>query len=91
MLISIVVALVVAGLILWAITQFPLDATIVKLIRVVVVVACVLYILNAFFGFGWRGLLHQRLNPVTQGGEVGHGDSFGSSRNQQNRSRGQCT
>jgi type IV secretory pathway TrbL component len=53
MLISIVVALVLACLILWAITQFPLDATIVKLIRVVVVVAVVLWLLNVLLGFGW--------------------------------------
>ncbi len=53
MLISIIVALVLAGLILWAITQFPLDATIVKLIRVVVVVAVVLWLLNVLLNFGW--------------------------------------
>jgi hypothetical protein len=53
MLMSIIVALVLAGLILWAITQFPLDATIVKLIRVVVVVAVVLWLLNVLMGFGW--------------------------------------
>jgi phage shock protein PspC (stress-responsive transcriptional regulator) len=33
------------------VTQFPLDPTVVKLIRVVVVVACVLYILGAFLGY----------------------------------------
>lgn len=49
-LIPIIVTLVIAGLILWAITQFPLDATIVRLIRVVVVVVAVLYLLNAIFG-----------------------------------------
>jgi predicted membrane protein len=51
MLLSILIALVLAGLILWAVTQFPLDPTVVKLIRVVVVVACVLYILGAFLGY----------------------------------------
>jgi len=48
--IPIIVTLVISGLILWAITQFPLDATIVKLIRVVVIVVAVLYVLNALFG-----------------------------------------
>jgi type IV secretory pathway TrbL component len=50
MLVSILVVLILAGLVLWAITQFPLDATIVRLIRVVVVVAVVLYLLKAI---GW--------------------------------------
>mgnify|MGYP001614253980 CR=1 FL=1 len=49
-LIPAIVTLVVAGLILWAVTQFPLDATIVKLIRVVVIVVAVLYLLNLLFG-----------------------------------------
>jgi hypothetical protein len=55
MLISLLVPLVLAGLILWAITQFPLDATIVRIIRVVVIVAVVLWLLGVFFGFpaGW--------------------------------------
>lgn len=54
-LVPVIVALILAGLILWAITQFPLDATIVKLIRVVVVVCVVLYLINVFFGFGALG------------------------------------
>lgn len=49
-LIPIIVALVIAGLILWAVTQLPLDATIVRLIRVVVVVVAVLYVLSLLFG-----------------------------------------
>lgn len=48
MIVSAVVVLVIAGLILWAVSQFPLDATIVRLIRVVVVVACVLMLLRVF-------------------------------------------
>ena len=48
MLISVLVALILAGLVLWAVTQFPLDPTIVRLIRVVVVVAVVLWLLRAF-------------------------------------------
>jgi type IV secretory pathway TrbL component len=50
MLVSIIIALVLAGLALWALGQFPLDATIARLIRVVIVVAVVLYILAAVTG-----------------------------------------
>jgi hypothetical protein len=49
-LIPIIVTLAVAGLALWAITQLPLDATIVRLIRVVVIVVAVLYLIDALFG-----------------------------------------
>lgn len=55
-LIPVIIALVIAGLILWAISQFPLDPTIVKLIRVVVVVIAVLYVLSAIFGTGLGGV-----------------------------------
>jgi hypothetical protein len=44
-LIQILIVLVIAGLVLWAIQQFPLDATIVRLVRVVVIVAVVIYLL----------------------------------------------
>jgi hypothetical protein len=56
-LISILVVLVIAGLVLWAVSQFPLDATIVRIIRVVVVVFVVLWLLQAlglFHGTGVR-------------------------------------
>jgi len=56
----VILALVLAGLVLWAITQFPLDATIAKLIRVVVVVAVVLWLLGAFFGFPALGAYRYR-------------------------------
>lgn len=46
--ISILVVLIIAGLVLWAVSQFPLDATIVRIIRVVVVVAVILWLLQAF-------------------------------------------
>ena len=49
-LISVVIDLAIAGLILWAIEQFPLDAVIAKLIRVVVVVFAVLYLLYVLQG-----------------------------------------
>ena len=44
-LLNIIIVLVIAGLILWAIGQFPLDATIAKLIKVVVVVVVCIYLL----------------------------------------------
>jgi hypothetical protein len=54
-LIPILVTLVLAGLILWAVAQFPLDATIVKIIRVVVVVTVVLWLIGLLGGYpvGW--------------------------------------
>jgi hypothetical protein len=56
-LISILVALIIAGLILWVVGQIPLDPWIQKIIRVVVVVFVVLWLLQAFglwSGFGLR-------------------------------------
>lgn len=52
-LIQIIIVLALAGLILWAVQQLPMDATIARLIRVViVVVVCIwlLYILASLFG-----------------------------------------
>lgn len=45
--ITILVILILAGLALWVVGQLPLDATIVRLIRVVVIVFCVLWLLSA--------------------------------------------
>lgn len=50
--VSIVVALILLALFLWALPQFPLDAQIVKIIRVVLIVAAVLWILAAITGYG---------------------------------------
>lgn len=47
-LISIIVALVVVGLILWAVGQIPMDPTVRRILQVVVVVALVLWLLQAF-------------------------------------------
>jgi hypothetical protein len=55
MIVSIVVCLILAGLALWAISQFPLDPIIVRIIRVVIVVAVVLWLLRAL-GL-WHGAL----------------------------------
>ncbi len=49
-LISIVIVLAIAGLILWAITQFPLDATIAKLIRVVIIVVVCIWLIYFLAG-----------------------------------------
>ncbi len=45
----IVFVLVIVGLLLWALTQFPIDATIAKLIRVVVIVVAAIYVLYTLF------------------------------------------
>ena len=50
MLISLLIVLVIAGLALWALGQFPLDATIQRIIRVVIIVVVCLYVLDAFTG-----------------------------------------
>ena len=52
---QILVVLLIAGLVLWAITQFPLDLVIARVIRVVVVVVvCIwaIYLLAGFLGTG---------------------------------------
>jgi hypothetical protein len=57
MLISIVVALVIIGLLLWVVEQIPMDPTIARIIRVVVIVFAVLYLLSLFSGvFGGLSL-----------------------------------
>lgn len=45
--IELIVALVVLGLILWGLQQFPLDPTIKKIITVVVIIVAVLWVLQA--------------------------------------------
>ena len=45
-LITIVVTLAVVGLILWAITQIPMDPTIARVIRILVVVFVCLWLLQ---------------------------------------------
>jgi hypothetical protein len=52
-LIQIIVILAVVGLLLWGIGQFPIDPTIGKLIRVVVIVAACLWLLDLVFGFSF--------------------------------------
>ena len=45
-LITLVVVLAVAGLLLWAISQIPMDAVVAKIIPVVVIVFLCLYLLS---------------------------------------------
>lgn len=52
-LLNIVVALLIIGVCLWALPQLPLDATIVTLIKVVVIVFVVIWLLQAVTGQGW--------------------------------------
>jgi len=45
LLILLVAVILIAGLLLWALTQFPIDATMQKLARVVIIVAVVLWLI----------------------------------------------
>lgn len=48
-LISLIVALIVVGLLLWLVnTYIPMDATIKRILNIVVIIAVVLWLLKAF-------------------------------------------
>lgn len=47
---SVIIVLCVVGLILWAIGQIPMDATIARIIRVVVIVLVCLWLISFLFG-----------------------------------------
>jgi len=49
-LLNLLIPLVVAGLVLWVIEQFPIDPTIKQIIRVVVIVVCVVIVLYWLVG-----------------------------------------
>ncbi len=51
LLVTIVIALIVVGLLLWAADSLPIDAAIKQIIRVVVIVAVVLWLLGAVTGY----------------------------------------
>lgn len=55
MLFQIIIVLAVVGLILWGITQIPMDATIARIIRVVVIVVVCLWLLSVLLGYGSAG------------------------------------
>ncbi len=50
-LIQIVFVLIIVGLLLWVVQQIPMDATIAKIIRVVVVVVVCLWLLSVLLGY----------------------------------------
>ena len=51
---TIIVALVVVGVILWCVNEFiPMDAKIKRILSIVVVVAVVIWLLNVFGVFTW--------------------------------------
>ena len=52
-LIQIVIALCIVGLVLWVVSQIPMDATIAKIIRVVVIVAVCLWLLSLLAGMNF--------------------------------------
>lgn len=54
-LIPIVVTLIVVGVLLWLVGMIPMDATILKVIRILVIICVVLWILSIFLG-GWGSL-----------------------------------
>lgn len=56
-LITVIVVLIVVGLLLWLVSQLPIDATIQRIIHVVVIVAVVLWLLQAFTGAGPLGAI----------------------------------
>lgn len=49
-LIQILIVLLIAGLILWAVSQFPIDATIARIIRVVIIVVVCIWLIYALAG-----------------------------------------
>lgn len=53
--ISILVAIVIVGLILWGIQQIPMDATVRRILHVVVIILLVLWLLQAFGLFAGGG------------------------------------
>lgn len=46
--IGIIVAIVLAGLLVWVVEQLPIDVTFKRIARVVVIVALILWLLSAF-------------------------------------------
>jgi len=66
-LIQVLVVLIIVGLILWAISQFPLDPTISRLIRVVLIVMVCLWLISMLLGHsggalgGYRSMLSENI------------------------------
>ena len=54
--IHVILVLCVLGVILWGVTQLPIDPTIQKLIRVVAIVAVCLWLISVIFGVNLGGM-----------------------------------
>ena len=48
-LLEIIVVLLIVGVVLWAMTQFPIDATIARVIRVVIIVFVAIWLIMLLF------------------------------------------
>lgn len=48
MLVTVLLTLLIVGVVLYLVTLIPMDATIAQVIRVVVILAAILYVLQAF-------------------------------------------
>lgn len=58
-LLSIIVALAVVGVLLWAINEFiPMQASVKKLLNIVVIVALVIWLLRAFGVLAYLARMH---------------------------------
>ncbi len=54
----IVATLILVGILLWALTQFPIDPAIAKLIRVLVIVVVAIWICYLLIGMAGGGISH---------------------------------
>ncbi|HTD97552.1 MAG TPA: Thivi_2564 family membrane protein [Edaphobacter sp.] len=59
-LISVIVTLIVVGLILYLIGMIPMDGTIKQIIRIVVIIAVIIWLLQTFGLLGSLGIGHTR-------------------------------
>lgn len=50
-LIQVIITLVIVGLILWVVSQIPMDPTIARIIRVIVIVCVCLWLLSMLIGY----------------------------------------
>lgn len=64
-LIQLLIVLVIVGLLLWAVSQFPLDPAAARVIRVAVIVVTCIYLLMFLVGLLGGGFFPapRRLNP----------------------------
>jgi hypothetical protein len=55
LLLQVILVLVIVGLILWGISQFPMDPVIARVIRVVVIVFVAIWLIYLLFGLASGG------------------------------------